>query len=133
MLRCSNGMYIKEMNDIKHKIGIRSFPEYDINPFVDTFFSKVMDIDFMSSISKRSVSVIKYLIYKRAHEVNERFVFDFKEFNEMMGYNSSKPPTCRAFVELCDKGLLARTSIPYVFWINTNMLSTAVYQQNKFS
>lgn len=128
MLRCNNEIRRKEMSDIKNRIGIRSFPEYDINPFIDTFSCKVMDIDFMSSISKRSVSVIKYLVHKKAHKVDERFVFDFKEFNDMMGYNSSKPPTCRAFIELCEKGLLARTSIPYVFWVNRNMLCTALYQ-----
>lgn len=128
MLRCNNELSRKKMNDIKNKIGIRSFPEYDSNPFIalDKSSIKVMDIDFMSTISKRSVSVIKYLIHKKAYEVDERFVFDFKEFNEMMGYNDSKPPTCRAFVELCDKGLLARTSIPYVFWVNKSMLRDAL-------
>ncbi|CCM10658.1 protein of unknown function (plasmid) [Cardinium endosymbiont cEper1 of Encarsia pergandiella] len=120
------------MKDIKKKIGIRFFTEYESNPFIDDPSIKIIDIDFISGISKRSLNLIKYLIYKNAY-TSEKFVFDFKEFNKITGYKGGKPNTSKSFIELIDKGLLARTDIPYVFWVNGNMLKSLALENEKKS
>ena len=116
---------MEKVNRKESNKGIRSFKEHLSNPFVRQETTPVMDINFITSLSRRSINIIKYLVQKNAY-TDEKFIFDLKEFNEMMNYAQSSSPTFKSFAELCEKGILARTNIPYVFWVNKNMLETGL-------
>lgn len=118
-------MFVEKAGRKEGKRGIRSFEECLSNPFIGKGTNQVVDINFITSLSRRSINIIKYLVYKNAC-TDEKFIFDLNEFNEMMNYAPSSSPTFKSFAELCEKGILARTNIPYVFWVNKNMFSTGL-------
>lgn len=111
------------MNVVKSKL--KSFEEYASNPFLDKNKGEIMDIDFVISLSKTSMQIVRYLIKKNAY-TDDKFIIDIDELNETSGYKIGSIPV-RGFSELCSKHLLARTSIPFVFWINKNMLNSGMF------
>lgn len=106
---------------------LRLFEAFSSNPFFEREQEEVMDMDFVLSLSKVSVKIVRYLIYKEAY-TDEKFVFDVKEFNKLSGYKFDHSPV-RGFIELCSKNLLGKTAIPFVFWVNKKMLSNGVLAQ----
>lgn len=98
--------------------------EFESNPFIGGRSEKVIDLDFLISLSKPAQNVIKYIIHKGIPE-DGKLLFDIDDFSKFMGYKT-RSSTNKGLLELCSKGLLAKTKFSLVYWVNNKSFNEGI-------
>lgn len=97
------------------KKGLRYCEKFADNPFLTHGFS--VDIsDIIMNLSKSSLELMYYLLSKKSF-LDDKLIFNFADFKDF-ARKKSDTSAIRALGELCCSGIIAKTKMSGVYWIN---------------
>ena len=89
--------------------------EFSDNPFTEG--GKLVDISStILSLSKTALELIYYILEMK-YFLKDKFLFDINDFKNFTN-KRSEASTIQALGELCSIGIIARTKIARVYWVN---------------
>ena len=109
-------MYIVLYNiEIMVNKGLKSCKEFTIDPFLNNE-SEIDVPNLVMSLSKSALDLMHYILNKKAF-LDSRFVFDICDFKKFANKKTDSS-AIKALGELCCIGVLAKTTIFRVYWVN---------------
>ncbi|MDN5247463.1 MAG: hypothetical protein V3580_04710 [Candidatus Cardinium sp.] len=105
--------------------GIKNFEEFSENPFSGKEKVIPINMEFVLSLSKSAQNIIRYMMYKKVY-VEDKFLFDLDDFNNFTGYKS-RAAYLSGIIDLVSKGVLAKTKLPHLYWVNKEFLDKSIF------
>lgn len=94
---------------------LRCCPEFSDSPFMEG--GKLEDISSaILNLSKTALELMYYILDMK-YFINDKFLFDINYFKKFTN-KRSEASTIQALGELCSIGVIARTKIARVYWVN---------------
>ncbi|MGI2299168.1 hypothetical protein [Candidatus Cardinium hertigii] len=100
------------------KKGLKYCSEFSNNPFVGN--DRLVDIsNTILNLSKSALELMYYILYEK-YFLDDKFVLDFDVFKKF-AKKKSDTSVIQALGELCSVGVIAKTKISRVYWVNKNV------------
>ncbi|MGI2298348.1 hypothetical protein ACRRVB_00770 [Candidatus Cardinium hertigii] len=100
------------------KKGLKHYSEFSDNPFLED--EEVSDISkIILNLSKAALELM-YYIFDTKSFTEDRFIFDIDEFKRFAN-KKSDTSAIQSLRELCFVGVIAKTKISRVYWVNKNV------------
>lgn len=100
------------------KKGLRYCCEFANNPFIKG--EKLVDVyDVVLKLSKSALELMYYILDTKAF-LEDKFVLDINEFKKFTN-KKSDTSAIQALGELCSVGIIAKTRVTRVYWVNKDV------------